>query len=68
MKNRIFLFLMVALMALFVTSCKEDEIVESSIQVTTQGFAQIGQNTAFVSGYVAKGMITENMPERILLE
>ena len=63
MKNRIFLFLMVALMALFVTSCKEDEIVESSIQVTTQGFAQIGQNTAFVSGYVAKGMITENMPK-----
>ena len=41
MKNRIFLFLMVALMALFVTSCKEDEIVESSIQVTTQGFAHL---------------------------
>lgn len=61
MKNRIFLFLMVTLITLFVTSCKEDEIVESSIQVTTQGFAQIGQTTAFVSGYIVKGTLSEGM-------
>ena len=61
MKNRIFLFLMVTLITLFVTSCKEDEIVESSIQVTTQGFAQSGQTTAFVSGYIVKGTVSEGM-------
>lgn len=61
MKNRIFLFLMVTLTAVFFSSCEEDEIVEPTIQVTTQGFAQIGQNTAFVSGYIVKGTISDGM-------
>lgn len=61
MKNRIFLFLMVTLLTLFVSSCKEDEIVEMPIQVTTQGFAQIGQSTTFVSAYITKGTVTESM-------
>lgn len=61
MKNRLFLFLIVALANLIVISCKEDEIIESSIQVTTQGFAQIGQTTAFVSGYIVKGTLHEGM-------
>lgn len=61
MKNRIFLFLMVTLTVVFFSSCEEDEIVEPTIQVTTQGFAQIGQNTAFVSGYIVKGTISDGM-------
>lgn len=60
MKNRIFLLLIVILTTLFY-SCKDDEATESSIQVTTQGFAQIGQSTAFVSGYITKGTISESM-------
>lgn len=61
MKNRIFLFLMIVLMALSVSSCKDDEVEELSVQVTTQGFAQIGQNTAFVSGYISKGPVSEGI-------
>lgn len=61
MKNRIFLTIMFALATLFVSSCKEDEVVEMSVQVTTQGFAQIGQSTAFVSAYITKGAVSEGM-------
>ena len=46
---------------MFVSSCKEDEIVESSVQVTTQGLARVGQSTAFVSAYITKGTLTENV-------
>ena len=49
------------MLSLFVSSCKEDEIVESSVQVTTQGLARVGQSTAFVSAYITKGTLTENV-------
>ena len=60
MKNKVFLFLMLTIVSLLISACKEEEIVEASVQVTTQGFARVGQSTAFVSAYITKGIIPEN--------
>lgn len=61
MKDRLFFLLIATILAGTIGSCKDDEIVEASIQVTTQGFAQVGQTTALVSAYITKGTVTENM-------
>ncbi|WP_336527426.1 SUMF1/EgtB/PvdO family nonheme iron enzyme [Bacteroides acidifaciens] len=60
MKNRFFLFFMVSIISLLISSCNDDEVTEAPIQVTTQGFARVGQSTAFVSAYITKGSISEN--------
>lgn len=59
MKNRSFLLLVVTCISLLVSSCNDDEVTEASVQVTTQGFARVGQSTAFVSAYITKGTIAE---------
>lgn len=59
MKNRFFLLLIVTCISLLVSSCNDDEVTEASVQVTTQGFARIGQSTAFVSAYITKGTVAE---------
>lgn len=59
MRNRSFLLLIFTCISLLVSSCNDDEVTEASVQVTTQGFARVGQSTAFVSAYITKGTIAE---------
>ena len=53
--------MMVTILSLFASSCNDDEVIETSVQVTTQGFARVGQTTAFVSAYITKGTVSDNM-------
>lgn len=39
----------------FLFSCKDEEITEPGVQVTTLDFASVGTNTAVGSGYLTKG-------------
>lgn len=48
--------MMVTILSLFASSCNDDEVIETSVQVTTQGFARVGQTTAFVSAYITKAL------------
>ena len=52
--------MMVTILSLFASSCNDDEVIETSVQVTTQGFARVGQTTAFVSAYITKGTVSDN--------
>lgn len=61
MKNTFYLFWIATLMLLPFASCSNEEVVEAPLQVMTQGFAKVRQSTAFVSAYISKGTIAENM-------